>query len=49
MEKGGESLLSSNNSKIYDDNAINLNLNADTIFPDQVYLKRWKDPDKEDA
>ena len=32
-----------------DDNAINLVLNADTIFPDRVYLKRWKDPDKADA
>ena len=32
-----------------DDNAINLDLNADTIFPDRVHLKRWKDPDKEDA
>ena len=37
-----------------DDNAINLNLNADTIFlepenPDRVYLKQWKDPDKADA
>ena len=30
-------------------NAVNLNLNADTIFPDRVYLKRWKDPDKADA
>ena len=30
-----------------DDNAINLDLdlNADTIFPDRIYLKRWKDPD----
>ena len=28
-----------------DNNAINLDLNADTIFPDRVYLKRWKDPD----
>ena len=34
-----------------DDNAINLDLNADTIFPDRIYLKRWKDPgpDKADA
>ena len=32
-----------------DNNAINLDLNADTIFPDRVYLKRWKDPDKVDA
>ena len=30
-------------------NAINLDLNADTIFPDRIYLKRWKDPDKADA
>ena len=30
-------------------NAINLDLNADTGFPDRVYLKRWKDPDKADA
>ena len=28
-----------------DNNTINLDLNADTIFPDRVYLKRWKDPD----
>ena len=32
-----------------DDNTINLDLNADTTFPDRVYLKRWKDPDKADA
>ena len=34
-----------------DDNAINLDLNADTIVPDRVRLKRWKDPgpDKADA
>ena len=32
-----------------DDNAINLDLNADTIFPDRIYLKRWKDPDKADV
>ena len=32
-----------------DDNAINLNLNADTVFPDWIYLKRWKDHDKADA
>ena len=34
-----------------DNNAINLDLNADTIIAiqDRVYLKRWKDPDKEDA
>ena len=32
-----------------DDNAINLDLNADTIFPDWIYLKRWKDPDKADV
>ena len=32
-----------------DDNAINLDLNADTIFSDRVYLKRWKDPNKVDA
>ena len=32
-----------------DNNAINLNLNANTVFPDRVYLKRWKDPDKADA
>ena len=33
------------------DNAINLVLHSDTIFPDQVYLKRWNDPlpDKADA
>ena len=30
-------------------NAINLVLNADTIFPDRIYLKRWQDPDKADA
>ena len=29
-----------------DHNAINLDLNADTIFPDRIYLKRRKDPDK---
>ena len=32
-----------------DDNTINLDLNADTIFPDRIYLKRWKDSDKADA
>ena len=34
-----------------DDNAINLasDPNADTIFPDRVYLKRWKDLDGADA
>ena len=32
-----------------DNNAINLDINADTIFPDRVYLKRWKDSDKADA
>ena len=34
-----------------DDNAINLDLHADTIFkfPDRIYLKRWKDPDSADA
>ena len=32
-----------------DDNAINLDLNADTIIPDRIYLKRWKDPDKAGA
>ena len=32
-----------------DSNAIKLDLNAETIFSDRVYLKRWKDPDKEDA
>ena len=32
-----------------DDNAINLDLNSDTIFPDRIYLKRWKDPDKADV
>ena len=32
-----------------DNNAINLELNADTIFPDRVYLKRWKDPGKVDS
>ena len=32
-----------------DDNAINLDLIADTIFPDRIYLKRWKDPDKAGA
>ena len=31
-----------------DDNAISLDLSADTIFSDRVYLKRWKDPDKAD-
>ena len=31
-----------------DDNAINHDLNADTILPDRVYLKRWKVPDKAD-
>ena len=30
-------------------NAINRVLNADTILPDRVYLRRWKDPDKSDA
>ena len=29
-----------------DNNDINLDLNADTIFPDWIYLKWWKDPDK---
>ena len=29
-----------------DDNAINIVLDADTIFPDRVHLKRWKDPDE---
>ena len=29
-----------------DDNTINLDLNADTIFPDRIYMKRWKDSDK---
>ena len=28
--------------KADDDNAINFVLNADTVFPDPVYLKRWK-------
>ena len=32
-----------------DDKAISLDLNADIIFPDRIYLKRWKDPDKADA
>ena len=34
-----------------DDKAINLDLdlNADTIFSDRIYLKRWKDPDKADV
>ena len=32
-----------------DNNAINLDLNADTIIPDRIYLKRWKDPDKAGA
>ena len=34
-----------------DDNTINIDLNADTTFPDQtrIYLKRWKDPDKAGA
>ena len=32
-----------------DDNAINLDLNADTIFQNRIYLKRWKDPDKADV
>ena len=35
--------------KTDDNNAINLDLNADTIFPDRVYLKLWKDPVKEGA
>ena len=31
-----------------DDNVIDLDLNAYTIFPDRIYLKpeRWKDPVK---
>ena len=34
-----------------DDNTVNLRLdiNADTFFPDRVYLKQWKDPDKAGA
>ena len=32
-----------------DDNAINLDLDSDTIFPDRVCLKRWNDPGKADA
>ena len=32
-----------------DNNAIKPDLNANTIFPERVYLKRWKDPDKADA
>ena len=32
-----------------DGNAINLVLNADTILPDRIYLKRWKGPDKADS
>ena len=32
-----------------DNNAINLDLNADAVFPVQVHLKQWKDPDKLDA
>ena len=32
-----------------DNNAMNLDLNTDTIFPDRVYLKRSKDPDIADA
>ena len=32
-----------------DDNAINLDINSDTIFLDRIYLKRWKDPGKEDV
>ena len=32
-----------------DNNDINLDLNANTIFPDRIYLKLWKDPDKADA
>ena len=32
-----------------DDNAINLDLNADTTLPDRIYFKRWKDPDKANA
>ena len=32
-----------------DDKAISLDLSADTIFSDRVYLKRWKDPNKVDA
>ena len=40
--------------EIDDNNAINLDFNADTTFPDRmmvvrIYLKRWKDPDKVDA
>ena len=29
-----------------DDNAIDLDLNANDIPADLVHLKRWKDPDK---
>ena len=29
--------------------AINLDVDADTIFPDLVYLKRWKDLENVDA
>ena len=32
-----------------DDSAINLDLNAATILPDRIYLKRWKDSDKADV
>ena len=39
------------NNETDDYNTINLDLdlNADTIFPDRIYLKRWKDPDKADV
>ena len=32
-----------------DDNVINLDLDANTIFQDRIYIKQWKDPVKEDA
>ena len=32
-----------------DNNTINLDLNADVILSDRIYIKRWKVPDKEDA
>ena len=29
--------------------AVNLDPNADNIFPYRIYIKRWKDPDRADA
>ena len=31
-----------------DNNTVNLDLNADTIFPDRIYLKQWEDPARAD-